>query len=111
MRVFLFAAAACALVPLPAAAQPSPETSQAQDLTNCAGAVAAQAGVNVVTFAGNGGEWSDLLAAILARLNREPGVEGMTGRYAASAAREFWAEQPRAEREAYAEGCRERFGG
>ncbi|MGE0596550.1 MAG: hypothetical protein AB7P07_09290 [Hyphomonadaceae bacterium] len=110
MRIAVFAAASFALLSLPATAQ-SPEASQAQDLTNCAGAVAALGGVNVLTYAGSGGgEWRDLLDAILARLNREPGVEGMTGRYAASAAREYWAERPRAELEAQGASCRERFG-
>jgi hypothetical protein len=56
------------------------------------------------------GEWAPVLAAIIEALNREPGVEGMTGRYAASAARSYWAERPRSEREAAAGQCRARFG-
>ena len=52
-----------------------------------------------------------VLTRILERLNTEPGVEGMTGRYAGSAAKDFWSERPRAEREAAANRCRERFGG
>ena len=98
------------LLASPARAQ-SPEASQAQDLTNCAGAVAALGGYDVLTFAGNeSNEWGAVLARIMAAMNREPGVEGMTGRYAASAARGFWAERPRAEQEAQARSCRERFG-
>ncbi len=94
----------------PAAAQ-DPEASQAQDLSNCAGAVAAVGDLDVLTHPrGAQGEWSDLLGRILSRLNTEPGVEGMTGRYAASAAKDFWREQPRNEREAAANACRERFG-
>jgi hypothetical protein len=42
-------------------------------------------------------------------MNHEEGVEGMTGRYAASAAKGFWAEQPAAERAAAANECRARF--
>lgn len=95
----------------PAAAQ-SPDASQAQDLSNCAGAVAAVGDLDVVNYPrGADGEWADVLGRILERLNREEGVEGMTGRYAASAAKDFWREQPRAEREAAAEQCRERYAG
>lgn len=100
-----------ALAAAPARAQ-SPEASQAQDLTNCAGAVAALGGYDVVTFAGNeSNEWGPLLARLVERMNREPGIEGMTGRYAASAARGYWAERPRTEQQAQAQSCRERFGG
>lgn len=99
-----------ALVAAPASAQ-DPSASQAQDLSSCAGAVAAVGNLDVLTHPrGASGEWSDLLGRILAQLNREEGVEGMTGRYAASAARSFWAERPRGEREAEANACRERFG-
>lgn len=99
------------LLTTPAIAQ-SPEASQAQDLSNCAGAVAAVGNIDVIAYPrGAGGEWADVLGRILTRLNTEPGVEGMTGRYAASAARDFWREQPNAEREAAANRCRERFGG
>ena len=100
-----------ALHAAPARAQ-SPEASLAQDLANCAGAVAAFADLDVLAYPrGAGGEWAPVLGAILDALNREPGVEGMTGRYAASAARSHWAEQPRAELEAQANQCRARFGG
>jgi hypothetical protein len=99
------------LVATPAASQDL-SRSLAQDLSTCAGAVAAVGNLDVLTHPNNSnGEWSDALTRILARLNTEPGVEGMTGRYAASAARSFWNEQPRAEREAAANQCRERFGG
>jgi len=99
-----------ALLAAPAGAQ-DPNASQAQDLSNCAGAVAAVGDLDVLTYPnGASGEWAEVLGRILERLNREPGVEGMTGRYAASAARSFWAEQPRAEREAAANACRDRFG-
>lgn len=95
----------------PAQAQDDPNASLAQDLTNCAGAVAAARNMDILTFPdGASGEWAEVLERILYRLNREPGVEGMTGRYAASAARDFWREQPRAEREAAAAACRDRFG-
>ena len=99
-------AAAFLTVAAPAGAQ-SPEASQAQDLANCAGAVAAQANLSVLNPQTNAaGEWSTALGAILTRMNREPGVEGMTGRIAADAARGFWAEQPAAAREAAARRCR-----
>lgn len=98
-----------ALIASPAAAQ-SPEASQAQDLSNCAGAVAAIDDLDVVNYPRNArGEWADVLGRILARLNHEEGVEGMTGRYAASAAKDFWREQPSAEREAAANQCRQRY--
>jgi hypothetical protein len=110
-KLILAALAAAMLSTSPARAQ-SPEASLAQDLSSCAGAVAAQANLDVLGFPqGADGEWAPVLGAILERLNREPGVEGMTGRYAASAARSFWAEQPRARREAAANRCRDRFGG
>jgi hypothetical protein len=103
------AIAAIALLASPAAAQ-SPDASQAQDLSNCAGAVAAVGNLDVVGYpTGASGEWSDVLGAILERLNREEGVEGMTGRYAASAAKDFWREQSASEREAAANECRARF--
>lgn len=109
-RLFPSVFIAAALLASPARAQ-SPDASQAQDLTNCAGAVAAFGGYDVLTFAGNeNNEWGAVLTRIMAAMNREPGVEGMTGRYAASAARGFWAERPRAEQEAQAQSCRERFG-
>lgn len=101
---------AAALVAAPARAQ-SPEASQAQDLSNCAGAVAAFANFDIMSYPqGASGEWSLTLAEILSHLNREPGVEGMTGRTAASAARSYWAERPRAEQEEAARLCRARFG-
>ena len=107
---FVAALLAVTLIAAPAAAQ-DPEASQAQDLSNCAGASAAAGDLDVVAYPrGASGEWSEVLGRILARLNTEPGVEGMTGRYAASAAKDFWREQPRAEREAAANACRDRFG-
>jgi len=98
-----------ALLVTPAVAQ-SPEASQGQDLSYCAGAVAAHAGLNPLTYpTGASGEWAPVLGAILERLNTVDGLEGMTGRYAASAAREFWSERPRMERERMAVSCRDRF--
>lgn len=86
--------------------------SLAQDLTNCAGAIAAHAGIDVVAYPrGASGEWADVLGGIIDAMNREEGVQGMTGRYAASAARAYWNEQPRDAREAAANECRARFGG
>ena len=99
---------AAALFSAPARAQ---NASQAQDLSNCAGAVAAVGNLDVLRFPnGSSGEWAPLLGRILEALNREEGVEGMTGRYAASAAKGFWQEQPAAERTAAANACRTRFG-
>ncbi|MGE0740446.1 MAG: hypothetical protein AB7O98_03825 [Hyphomonadaceae bacterium] len=87
------------------------DASQAQELANCAGAVAAIGGFDVLSFPrGAEGEWAPVMTAILAALNREPGVEGMSGRYAASAAREFWSEQPPTELDAAAQACRTRYG-
>ncbi len=111
MRLALSSALIALALAGAAAAQPSPEASQAQDLSNCAGAVAAIGNLDVVTYRdGQGGTWGEVLGRILARLNVEPGVEGMTGRYAASAARSYWNEQPRANQQAEAERCRARFG-
>ena len=99
------------LLAAPAHAQGDPNASLAQDLSSCAGAVAAFGNLEVVAYPnGASGEWADVLGRILARLNVEPGVEGMTGRYAASAARDFWREQSRSRQEAAANRCRERFG-
>ncbi|MCX7359635.1 MAG: hypothetical protein NT015_16035 [Alphaproteobacteria bacterium] len=99
--------AAGALISAPAQAQ---NASQAQDLSNCAGAVAAVGNLDVLTFPrGATGEWSLVLGRILEALNVEEGVEGMTGRYAASAAKGFWLEQPAADRTAAANQCRARF--
>lgn len=90
---------------------PSPDASLAQDLSSCAGAVAAQGNLDVLAYPRNAsGDWAPVLGAILGRLNQEEGVEGMTGRYAASAAKDFWREQSAAEREAAATACRARFG-
>lgn len=112
MTLIRTAIVAAALLAAPSAfAQQSPEASQAQDLSLCAGAVAAVGNLDVVNYPrGASGEWSDLLGAILERLNREEGVEGMTGRYAASAAKDYWREQSASERQAAANRCRERFG-
>lgn len=99
---------AAALVSTPAHAQQGPSISA---LTTCAGAIAAHANINVVTYPrGASGQWANLLGVILAQLNTMEGVEGMTGRYAASAARAHWMEQPAADREAAANQCRTRFG-
>jgi len=109
--VFAAAFLTSALTTAPASAQ-DPSASLAQDLSSCAGAVAAVGDLNVVTHPQNAsGEWAGVLTRILQRLSTEPGVEGMTGRYAASAAKDFWRERPRAEREAAANACRDRFGG
>lgn len=109
-RILAAAFVSSALLAAPAAAQ-NPNASLAQDLSSCAGAVAAVGNLDVLTHPrGASGEWADVLGRILARLNQEDGVEGMTGRYAASAARSFWAERPSAERTAAANACRERFG-
>ncbi len=98
---------AAALISAPAQAQ---SASMAQDLSNCAGAVAAVGNLDVLTYPrGATGEWSLVLGRILEALNVEEGVEGMTGRYAASAAKGFWLEQPAADRTAAANQCRARF--
>jgi hypothetical protein len=109
-----------ALFSTPAQAQ-SPDASQAQDLSNCAGAVAAEGNLDVLDYPrGASGEWAPVLGRILEALNREEGVEGMTGRYAANAAKEWWAEwrpeihrsqeEHAAQRAAMADECRARFG-
>jgi hypothetical protein len=103
------ALAAAALASTPAHAQTA---SDAQELSLCAGVVAAVGNLDVLTYPrGASGEWANLLGLILDRLNREDGVEGATGRYAASAAKGYWLEQPSAERAAAANQCRARFGG
>ncbi len=110
MKRYTGIAMAVAVLAAPAHAQ-SPEASQAQDLSNCAGAVAAFVNLDVMSRQHvGGGAWAVVLDEILEALNREPGVEGMTGRYAASAARSFWAERPRAEQEEAANRCRTRYG-
>ena len=107
-RNAIVAALGAAALGTPAQAQ---NASMAQDLSNCAGAVAAVGNLDVLTYPrGASGEWAPLLGRILDALNREEGVEGMTGRYAASAAKGFWQEQPAAERAAAADQCRTRFG-
>ncbi len=111
-RKLAAAALACALLAAPAVAQQSPDASQAQDLSICAGAVAAVGNLDVVNYPrGATGEWGALLGRILERLNREEGVEGMTGRYAASAAKDYWWEQSADQRQAAANACRERYAG
>ena len=62
--------------------------SFAQDLTNCAGAVAAHAGIDVLAYPrGASGEWADVLGGIIEAMNREEGVQGMTGRLSVDADR------------------------
>lgn len=101
---------AASLIAAPAQAQS--DENLAQELTYCAGAVAAHGRLDVVNYPqGASGEWAPVLAAILSAMNRQEGVEGMTGRYAASAAKSFWLEdQSAAQREAAAQECRARFG-
>lgn len=107
-RNAIVAALGAAALGTPAQAQ---NASMAQDLSNCAGAVAAVGNLDVLAYPrGASGEWAPLLGRILDALNREEGVEGMTGRYAASAAKGFWQEQPAAERTVAANQCRTRFG-
>lgn len=107
VRNALIAALAAAALSTPAHAQ---NASQAQELSSCAGAVAAVGNLDVLTYPrGATGEWSLVLGRILEALNVEEGVEGMTGRYAASAAKSFWLEQPAAQRTAAANECRARF--
>jgi len=114
-RIIAAAAISFALAAASASAQ-DPDASQAQDLSNCAGAVAAVGGIDPLSFMWPPGPyaveagWPATMSAILDLLHREPGLEGMTGRYAASAAKEHWAAQPRAEREAAAAACRARYG-
>lgn len=109
VRHAIIAALAAAALSAPAHAQ---SASDAQELSLCAGAVAAVGNLDVLVYPrGASGEWSNLLGLILDRLSREEGVEGMTGRYAASAAKGYWLEQPGAERTAAANQCRARFGG
>lgn len=109
VRRILFVLVMSAFLAKPAAAQ-DPSASLAQDLSSCAGAVAAVGNLDIVNHPqGASGEWAGVLTRILQRLSTEPGVEGMTGRYAASAAKDFWREQPAAEREAEANACRDRF--
>lgn len=106
-NVMLAAFAASAFFVAPAQAQ---SASSAQDLSYCAGAVAAHANLDVLTYPrGATGDWAPVLGRILEALNREAGVEGMTGRYAASASRGYWEEQPAAQRTAAANECRARF--
>lgn len=108
-HVFAAALAFAALVGAPAYGQGA---SQAQELSNCAGAVAAEANLDVIAYpSGASGDWAPVLGRILEALNREEGVEGITGRYAASAAKSYWAERPAAERTAAANACRTRYAG
>jgi len=81
-------------------------------IADCAGVVAAHGGLNPITHPHNGveGAWPALLSTLLTRLHVEPGLQGMTGRYAASAARTYWAGRPRAARAAAANRCQARFG-
>lgn len=108
-RDAMFAAlAAASLSTAPAQAQ---SASSAQDLSYCAGAIAAHGNLDVLTYpTGATGEWAPALGRILEALNREEGVEGMTGRYAASAAKGYWLDQPARARAAAANECRTRFG-
>jgi hypothetical protein len=111
-KMLAVAALACALLAAPADAQQSPDASQAQDLSLCAGAVAAVGNLDILNYPrGASGEWGPVLGRILERLNREEGVEGMTGRYAANAAKEYWGDQSSSERQAAATACRERYAG
>lgn len=99
---------ALALVAAPASAQ---SRGGAQELSNCAGAVAAFGNLNIVNYPrGAHGEWAPVLGALLDSMNRTEGLEGMTGRFAANAARSYWTERPRAEQEQEANQCRARFG-
>ncbi len=110
LRTLTLAALLAGALAAPAHAQ-SPEASLAQDLSNCAGAISAHAGLDVLAYPrGAAGQWAPVLGAILDAMNREEGVEGMTGRYAASAAAEYWREQTASAREAEANACRARFG-
>jgi hypothetical protein len=106
-------ALAALAVPGGAAAQEDEGFSErAQRLASCAGAVAAYSGFNVLEYpAGAEGDLAPLLGAILEQLNRERGLEGMTGRDAANAARAYWAGRSRSALEARISDCRTRFGG
>ncbi|ANP45445.1 hypothetical protein [Candidatus Viadribacter manganicus] len=102
--------AALAIVALAGSPANAQSASAAQDLSYCAGAVAAHANLDVLSYPqGATGAWAPVLGRILDALNREPGVEGMTGRYAASASKGYWQEQPTAQRTAAANECRTRF--
>jgi hypothetical protein len=111
MKRIVLAALLAASVALPAGAQ-SPEASDAQDLSYCAGAVASAGRLNILTYPqGASGEWAPVLGRILEQLNTQEWLEGYTGRVAADEAKRFWNEQPLAERDAAANSCRESFGG
>lgn len=104
-------AVAAAAAPGAAAAQDEGFSERAQRLASCAGAIAAYSGLDVLGYPnGAVGELAPLLGAILEQLNRERGLEGMTGRDAANAARAYWAGRPRGVQEARINDCRTRFG-
>lgn len=105
-------AVAAAAAPGAATAQDEGFSERAQRLASCAGAVAAYSGLDVLGYPnGAVGELAPLLGSILEQLNRERGLEGMTGRDAANAARSYWAGRPRGVQEARINDCRTRFGG
>jgi len=111
LRTLTLAALLAGITLAPAQAQ-DPE-HLAQELANCAGAVAAQGRLNIHAYPqGARGEWAPVLGAILAAMNNERGVEGITGRDAAKAAADYWRDEAStSQREAAANECRARFGG
>ena len=117
----------CALVlascgPRPASETPAPESplapppaladmSPRDALIDCAGAIAAEGGLDPIADPSTGSAAENTYFTVLALMDKEPGLEGAAGREAARIARDAWMAKPAEQRTARAVECMARFAG
>lgn len=80
-------------------------------LLECAGAIAAQSGLDPLADPTLGTTEENAYFTVLALMDKEPGWAGMEGRQAAASSRDAWAARSPQQRAARASECLERFPG
>lgn len=90
---------------------PAVELSVRDMLVDCAGAIAAQGGLDPVADPSTGSDAENTYFTVLALMDKEPGLEGASGREAARTARDAWMATSADELTARAAECTTRFAG
>lgn len=118
VALLAFGLAACGQpgqAPAPTAPPQAPalpsEMSVRDTLVDCAGAIAAEGAVDPMADPSTGSAAENTYFTVLARMDKEPGLAGASGREAARTARDAWIARPAGERTARAAECATRFAG
>ena len=90
---------------------PLVELGPRQLLLECAGAIAAQSGLDPLADPSLGTAEENAYFTVLALMDKEPGLAGMEGRKAAAASRDAWDARSPQQRAARASECLTRFPG